>query len=1292
MKKFLSIVLRAHLALAFLFAFALQTFAQTRTPSQPRITSQVDEGKLVVLKGNTHPLAQARNDQGLAPDSLPMGRMLMVLQRSSEQESALRKLMDQQQTNPSPNFHQWLTPEQFGQQFGVADADIQSVTSWLSSHGFQVNQVSAGKMIIEFSGTAGQIRNAFHTEIHKFVVNGEEHWANASDPQIPAALAPVIAGVNTMHNFRKKPAIHTGRVLPMPETSGQGTPQFTTGPVPPCNINTSSPNPIFSNTCFGLGPADFAKVYNVPASADGTGQTVAVIGDSDICTVGGSQTVLPAGCLTDDVVAFRTLFGLGANNTQVFVDGSDPGLNSDETEGVLDVEWVGAVAKKATVLFVVAASTEASAGIDLAAERVVDNNLAGVMTESFGACESSLGNSGNQFYDILWEQAAAQGITVIIATGDSGSADCDNGNTESSAQNGANVNGLASTPFDVAVGGTDFDFNAAGYPAAFWDTTATTGLTAKGYIPETAWNDSCGQSTFGNCKSLPANESFLENISAGGGGQSSCIVMSGPVCTQAYSKPPWQVGTGVPSDGVRDLPDLSLFAAPGLSSNSFYVVCESDLTAPSSSCTGLGSEFIPVGGTSASVQSFGGIMALVNQAMAAAGKSPRQGDANYELYPLFAAQIAASLSCNSSSSPGSGCTFNDTTKGTNSVFCVTGSPNCNSTTLTLTTLSSGVPTSTPAFATGAGFDLATGLGSVNVTNLVQDWVTGAASFAPTTTTFCLSKTATASTNCAPTQPFTFPHGTQIFVNAAVTSAIGPAIGDVSLIGSNTTFPPNNSPTAGVDHFDAVTGNADIYTLTNGSITGAFTNELVGGTYTITAHYAGFNNGGTGKLFGASDSTGIPVIITPEASTTSISLLDFNLITSGVANLNPGASVPYGSALAIRVDVVGTSSGFETGTGNINVKDSSVSMGLFPLNSEGYMEFDTPMFNFPQGNLPQVTTFPALAVQGHSLTASFPGDPSYSASSTASPFLLTVIQAPTFSTISGPSTTSVNTPISLTVLVDTTPNPLTTEGSLGNSPTVTVTFFNGVTQLGNPVPVTATLDSNGFAAAQATMSVTLAASASITAKYSGDTNYLASTSPAFSVTVTGAADFTLSATAPNPNPVTITTPGQTGSSVITVSALNGFTGTVTLTCSVAPQNLTDPPGCAFTAPGTVTLTNATTSGTDTLMVSTTKASALWIKPIGAPHEPFGLMLTGALAAALFAVFLVIRFSSSRRRFGYAVIAIVLLTTGLAVVGCGGGGGGGGGGGDPGTTPGPYTVTVTGTSGSTVHTVMVTVNVQ
>ena len=501
------------LTFAFVLFFSLMAAGQQAATVPARITQPVDMENLVTLRGNTHPLARPEYDQGAAPDSLPTERMLLVLQRSAEQETALRKLLDEQQIKSSPNYHMWLNPEQFGQQFGPADADIQAVTSWLSSQGFQVSHVAAGRTVIEFSGTAGQVRQAFHTEIHKFVVKGKEHWANASDPQIPAALTPVVAGLASLNNFPRKPMHRRLGTFSRSKATGEVRPLFT--------------SPYGSGYALGVGPWDFATIYNVTplwnAGTDGTGQTIAIVSDSNINT--------------QDVVDFRSMFGLPANVPQIILNGPDPGINSDETEADLDVEWAGAVARGATIDLVVSEFTETTQGVDLSALYIIDNNLAPVMSESYGDCEAGLGNGANAFYSTLFEQGAAQGITIVQAAGDNGSAGCDDygPSYEIAAQYfGLAVSGNASTPFDVAVGGTDF--NDSSNWQQYWNTTNTSPQqsSANSYIPEMTWNDSCATGGLLGCAA--GVSSYGTDLVAGGGGQSNCATASSTACIAGYAK------------------------------------------------------------------------------------------------------------------------------------------------------------------------------------------------------------------------------------------------------------------------------------------------------------------------------------------------------------------------------------------------------------------------------------------------------------------------------------------------------------------------------------------------------------------------------------------------------------------------------------------------------------------------------------------------------------------------------------------------------------------------------------
>jgi hypothetical protein len=1046
---------------AILFWLCPRAQAQTANAAV-RITQAVDEKNLVTLKGNVHPLARAEFDQGAVSDGQPLHRMLLLLQRSADQEASLEKLLDDQQNKSSANYHAWLTPAQFGQQFGPADADIQTVTSWLQSHGFQITNVTAGRTVIEFSGNAAQVRSALHTEIHKYVVNGETHMANASDPQIPAALAPVVVGPVSLNNFPVKPHFLRLGTFQKSMKTGKVTPLYS---FPECA-------PAF---CYGVGPADFATIYNTAPllsgtpKIDGTGQTIAVVGESDINV--------------QDVIAFRTIFGLPQNfsSSNIILNGPDPGFNGSEGESDLDVQWSGAVAPGATIDFVTSEPTETTSGVVLSAIYIVQNNLAGAMSESFGACEQHIGTL-NQFHNSLWEQAAAQGITVMVSAGDGGSAGCDNFDTTQMASQGLAVSGYASTPFNVAVGGTDFDqLNNWGQ---YWSTTNTsmTEASALSYIPEIPWNDSCGQLGINGCGASAPQGSL--NIVAGSGGVSTI-----------YAKPSWQSGTGVPLDGKRDVPDVSLFASNGFN-NSFYIYCQIDVTTIGGSCNL--SEFLytfqGAGGTSVSTPAFAGILALVNQKQATAqNPTPRQGNANYVLYQLFKKQTNATpaLNCNSSAVPASGCTFNDITRGNsalanssvgnNDVPCSGGSTNCSSKTAgTNGVLVTTASPSTPAYSTTPGYDLATGLGSVNAANLVNNW--GSVTFLPSTTT--LSATLNGS-SVASISGIT--HGTPVNVSSSVTAgqgAAGTPSGQIVLMAT-----PN--PTPGI-----LSGNLGIeaLSLTNGNTTGTGV-ILPGGQYNLTAHYPG---DGT---FGTSDSTGIPVTITSENSKTLISIPVFSA-TTGAETGNSPASLVYGSPYIARIDVGNAQAALSyppqplctppaCPTGTIAWTDSlngaattPLDGGTFVLNSSGFTE-DQPI---------------QLLGGSHVLSASYGGDSSFEPSSGT--YTLIVTPGPTRILASNPPLPpTVSTPFAVGVILN--PN------TFGAMPGCNFTFLDGTTVLAGTV--SCEWQANGpFLYVSLPISQSTPGTHTYMAKFNGDTNYAPSTSGPMTTRVFYGTTTTLSA--------------------------------------------------------------------------------------------------------------------------------------------------------------------------------------
>ncbi len=467
-----------------------------------RLPDNFDANDRVMLPADRHPLARAEFYAGRASPEHPMERIMLVLRPDETQASALAALIVAQQDPSSPQFHQWLSPETYAERFGVSAHDVSGIGGWLRSHGMSVEEPTQGNRLLVFSGSVAQVEETFQTEIDTYMVAGELHHANASAPSIPRALSEVVTGVVSLHDFRSAPAFVSR------EQSQAGNTTYDNG------SQESS-----------IAPQDLATIYDITplytSSIDGTGQSIAVIGRSNI-DIGNVRT-------------FRSYFGLAAKDPTIIVSGNNPGIasNGDEVEAYLDVEWAGALAKNATIKLVVSASTTSSDGVDLAATYAVTNKVAPIVSVSFGLCEKSLGTSGNAFFNNLWQQAAAQGISVLVAAMDSGAAGCDSA-TASKATGGLAVNGIASTQYNVAVGGTEL--NDASDRGQYWAATnnSVTKASALGYIPEMAWNESQG---FGS-------------LYATGGGVSTL-----------YAKPSWQFGLGVLADGKRDLPDVAFASA-----------------------------------------------------------------------------------------------------------------------------------------------------------------------------------------------------------------------------------------------------------------------------------------------------------------------------------------------------------------------------------------------------------------------------------------------------------------------------------------------------------------------------------------------------------------------------------------------------------------------------------------------------------------------------------------------------------------------------------------------------------
>ena len=865
-------MIQKRLLLTVLLFVTASVTAQNR--ALPLVTRAVDETETVRIPGSMHPLAQPRYDRGAVPDEFPARRLLVLLNRPASRAVALQGYLADAHNPGTSTFHKWITPDQFGERFGPADSDVQIAVTWLKSHGFTVLKVARSKQFVELSGAAGQLREAFHTEIHRYEIDGVSHHANSSEISVPQALAPLIRGVAGLNDFRAKPQLHELGRASYQRATGKTTPQWTI------------PNP--NGNFYALAPADFVTQYNLAplyqAGVDGSGQTIGIINESNIDL--------------SLVSSYQQLFGLPSNPTQVVIDGNDPGeLGGVNVEAYLDVEVAGAVAPKATVNLYIANENGLQDPLALAALRAIEDNQASILSVSFGLCESLLGNDRNALWAGLWEQAAAQGQTVLVASGDSSSA-CDPPHL-GYAFMGLGVNGLASTPWNIAVGGTDFYYSdyAEGAPSAsdLWNQTNDSNLgSLKDPLPEQVWNDFLGFDVLN-----PYGLGRVNPI-GGGGGASSCSNKSDAGTCSGYAKPEWQTGSGVPGDGARDLPDVSLFAANG-ANLSAYPIC-----AFAGEClTGGDSvEITVVGGTSASTPAMAGIMALINQ------KYGRQGQANHILYALAQQNPSA---------------FHDVTLGSNNVECLKGSPDCELDPDGLYYLQK--------YDAAAGYDQASGLGSVDATQLVNSW--NSVTRQSTTTTLHLS-------------PTNVTHGTPITAAVTVAGAGGGApTGNVAII-TNSPLPANQGQT--------------FLTLSGGTATGSV-DFLPGGSYQVYADYHG------NTQFSGSKSAGVAVAITAEDSN-----INFTMTNYGTP-VPKGGTVAYNDAVSLQIQPTGVSApagknnGIATGSANFTVDSISATV---PLNSSGVASW----------------ALQALSVGTHTASARYSGDASFHASSTTA-FTFTV---------------------------------------------------------------------------------------------------------------------------------------------------------------------------------------------------------------------------------------------------------------------------------------------------------------
>jgi len=697
--------------------------ADVRPPN--RIVQTANDRDTRVVAGNLPSAWRRQFDQGRVEASRQLVRMAIAFKPSAAQQADLDALLVAQQDPTSSRYHHWLAPDEYAARFGMSDADLAAVGAWLRSHGLVVHEASRSKNELYFSGTAAQVEAAFQTELHDYLVNGELHVANATDPSVPRAYADTVLGIRRLDDFRPRPHSRH-RVVSDHFTSGITGNHF-------------------------IAPNDFAAIYDLgglyAAGFDGTGQKLAIVG----------QTALASHNATTDIDAFRAAANLPATKlTQILVPstGVDTVCNGDVGEADLDIEWSGGVAPNATVVYVYvgvnSGHTCANASFSIwdALQYAISNDVAPVISTSYGACEAANGSAFAQMVRSWAKQANAQGQTITAASGDTGAADCE-GNNSIESTTGLAVDLPAAIPEVSGVGGTEFDDSGGTFWAVGNDAG---GGSALGYIPEIAWNDTS------------------ESVASGGG-----LAASGGGASTIFAKPSYQTGSGVPADGARDVPDVAFSASPD---HDGYLTCSQGncVNGFRNTDTTLG----VVGGTSVGAPSFAGILTLIAQGL---GATSGLGNVNTSLYAIAASAPAA---------------FHDITTGDNIVPCQKGSPDC--------------PAHAPfqlGFATTAGYDQVTGLGSVDASVLADHFATKVA----TTTTVAPGSAS-------------FPVGT----NETFTATVAPGAGG------------SGSPAGGKVQFSidgAQTGSPALVALDHGAYHATLSSStLAAGAHSVTASYGG----------------------------------------------------------------------------------------------------------------------------------------------------------------------------------------------------------------------------------------------------------------------------------------------------------------------------------------------------------------------------------------------------------------------------------------------------------------------
>ena len=1319
-------------------AMAATLAGQTARPS--RITQEISNASRVTLHGNVRAGLTPQRDLGPVEDGMEL-RLYLVLQRSPEQQAALDNLLARQQQPTAAEYHNWLTPKQFGQQFGASQDDIAKITTWLEAQGMKVNGVMNNAMMIHFTASAAQVREVFGTQLHYYNIQGGKYAANAQDPQIPAALAPVVSGIKGL--IKIPPQSHRTKVHPMSydaathswhNLDAAGTPAYN-------NPYTQYPPE------YDVTPQDYYTIYNVNPVFNGgnlgANATIAVIEESDIeyGTVDPSTGAATGG----DVATFRNLFGVpGTLNMFVYhgygtvscaAPGIDPSNSGEESEAALDAEWANALAPSAKLIFMSCVYNNTGNGIWDSMTALVDNNLADVMSMSYGGSELNYTAGDYTFQDPLYAQAAAQGQSIIISAGDSGSDVADQNAAPISTANptgtaeyctttsattadptgtaicGINVSGMSSSPLVTAAGGTDFadqyDSLKGTIPqSTYWNATNTaTYGDALGYVPETAWNSSCAGSLLAEianggpftgaafCGLGPANAPIEGNVIAGSGGFST-----------NYAVPAYQLGITGYSGTKRAQPDVSMFASSGWWGH-LLIFCDSydlstDKNAGNVPCTSP-STFGGAGGTSFVAPSLAGVGGLL---VSAGG---RQGLLNPGLYALGKAQFTASATktaCYSNGQtsnigitaglPASTCTFNDVTTGNNDVPCskyingVSGalSPNCyyGSASYGMLSLNNNSSLSV-AYPATAGYDAATGIGSLNVANLITNWnkaftSTTGMTASPTSLAANQSTTLTATVSGGvPTGSTTTPTlSGKVNFTAGVT-ALGyctisggggcslSVLGSQMAIGSNqvtatftgsTTYPSSTSSIVTVNVTQPVAATTTAVSATPTSVT-------IGGAVTLTATVSPSTATGTVTFKAGSTTVGTPVAVVSGVAALATTASVANGFTAGSTTItatyngDAGDGVSSGTA-GLTVNKAGTTTTVSVpNTGSLGASVTLTAM-VNPAAATGTVTFKVGLTTL---GLPATvsggtatlniaaTTANGFALGSNSISAVYAGDTNYTTSASSATNL----------TLTAPTTTVVTLSPTSVALGSSTATSLVFTATVtvaSGTPTGTVQFQVGAVPMGGPIALsggTATVTSHSGPVTAAGFTV---GNDTITATYTPTTGSLYGSSVGTTTETVTAPAYTMT---PSVSSVALTKGGSQAVTITLASTTYADTTAVQATSS-SPLITLSP------SSGNVTLAaNGTATFNTTITASSSAANHAPRMPWTGGMIAFGVVLAGIPLA--------------RRRKRVAIVLLTALT--IATLGfmmaCGGGG--------P-AAPRNYQVTITGSGGiSTVITVTV-----